>query len=62
VQAVFDAHRHKTIAAFQADGSPWVFRIGACFEHGELVFGSMVKRAGRGSVPGSAVRLTPRRS
>jgi len=41
VQALFDAHRHKTIATLRADGSPRISGIEAAFENGELVFGSM---------------------
>ena len=41
VRALFDAHRHKTIATLRADGSPRISRIEAVFEDGELVFGSM---------------------
>ena len=41
VQALFDAHRHKTIATIRADGSPRISGIEAVFENGELVFGSM---------------------
>jgi hypothetical protein len=41
VQALFDAHRHKTIATLRADGSPRISGIEVAFEHGELVFGSM---------------------
>lgn len=41
VQALFDAHRHKTIATLRADGSPRISGIEAIFEDGELVFGSM---------------------
>ncbi len=41
VQALFDAHRHKTIATLRADGSPRISGIEGVFEHGELVFGSM---------------------
>jgi hypothetical protein len=41
VQALFDAHRHKTIATLRADGSPRISGIEAAFEDGELVFGSM---------------------
>ena len=43
VQAMFDAHRHKTIATLRADGSPRISGIEAVFEDGELVFGSMPK-------------------
>jgi pyridoxamine 5'-phosphate oxidase-like protein len=41
VRALFDAHRHKTIATLRADGSPRISGIEANFEDGELVFGSM---------------------
>ena len=43
VRALFDAHRHKTIATVRADGSPRISGIEAVFEDGELVFGSMPK-------------------
>jgi hypothetical protein len=41
VQALFDAHRHKTIATLRADGSPRISGIETTFKDGELVFGSM---------------------
>jgi pyridoxamine 5'-phosphate oxidase-like protein len=41
VRALFDAHRHKTIATLRADGSPRISGIEAAFEDGELFFGSM---------------------
>jgi Pyridoxamine 5'-phosphate oxidase len=41
VRALFDAHRHKTIATLRADGSPRISGIEMAFEDGELVFGSM---------------------
>ena len=41
VRALFDAHRHKTIATLRADGSPRISGIEAAFEDRELVFGSM---------------------
>jgi hypothetical protein len=41
VRALFDAHRHKTIATLRADGSPRISGIEAVFEGGNLVFGSM---------------------
>lgn len=41
VQALFDAHKHKTIATLRADGSPRISGIEAVFEGGDLVFGSM---------------------
>ncbi|QUQ63746.1 pyridoxamine 5'-phosphate oxidase family protein [Kutzneria sp. CA-103260] len=48
VRALFDAHRHKTIATLRADGSPRISGIEAVFEDGELVFGSM-PRARKGA-------------
>ena len=42
VQALFDAHRHKTIATLRADGSPRISGIETVFEDGQLVFGSML--------------------
>jgi hypothetical protein len=41
VRALFDAHKHKTIATLRADGSPRISGIEAGFEDGDLVFGSM---------------------
>jgi Pyridoxamine 5'-phosphate oxidase len=41
VRALFDAHRHKTIATVRADGAPRISGIEAVFEDGELLFGSM---------------------
>ncbi len=41
VRALFDAHRHKTIATVRADGSPRISGIEAVFADGELTFGSM---------------------
>ena len=41
VRALFDAHRHKTIATLRADGSPRISGIEATFDDGELTFGSM---------------------
>jgi hypothetical protein len=41
VRALFDAHRHKTIATLRADGSPRISGIETVFEDGELAFGSM---------------------
>jgi hypothetical protein len=41
VRALFDAHRHKTIATVRADGSPRISGIEAGFDDGELVSGSM---------------------
>jgi len=42
VRALFDAHRHKTIATLRADGSPRISGIETVFEDGQLVFGSML--------------------
>ena len=41
VRALFDAHRHKTIATLRADGAPRISGIESAFEDGQLVFGSM---------------------
>jgi hypothetical protein len=41
VRALFDAHRHKTIATLRADGSPRISGIEVAFEDGQLTFGSM---------------------
>jgi hypothetical protein len=41
VRALFEAHRHKTVATLRADGAPRISGIEAVFEDGELVFGSM---------------------
>ena len=41
VRALFDAHRHKTIATLRADGSPRISGIETVFADGELTFGSM---------------------
>jgi hypothetical protein len=41
VRALFNAHRHKTIATLRADGSPRISGIEAVFEDGQLLFGSM---------------------
>jgi hypothetical protein len=41
VRALFNAHKHKTIATLRADGAPRISGIEAAFEDGELVFGSM---------------------
>jgi Pyridoxamine 5'-phosphate oxidase len=41
VRALFDAHRHKTIATLRADGSPRISGIETTFDDGDLSFGSM---------------------
>ncbi|WP_203787368.1 pyridoxamine 5'-phosphate oxidase family protein [Paractinoplanes rishiriensis] len=41
VRALFDAHKHKTLATVRADGAPRISGIESVFEDGELVFGSM---------------------
>jgi Pyridoxamine 5'-phosphate oxidase len=48
VQALFDAHKHKTIATLRSDGGPRISGIEAQFEDGELTFGSM-PRARKGA-------------
>jgi Pyridoxamine 5'-phosphate oxidase len=55
VRALFDAHRHKTIATVRADGSPRISGIEAAFEDGELAFGSMPN-----SRKGADLRRDPR--
>ncbi len=55
VRALFDAHRHKTIATLRADGSPRISGIEVAFEDGELVFGSMANAR-----KGSDLRRDPR--
>lgn len=41
VRALFDAHRHKTMATLRADGSPRISGIELEFRDGQLGFGSM---------------------
>jgi hypothetical protein len=41
VRALFEAHRHQTLATVRADGSPRISGIETVFEDGELAFGSM---------------------
>ncbi len=41
VRALFDAHKHKTLATLRADGSPRISGIETKFADGELTFGSM---------------------
>lgn len=55
VRALFDAHRHKTIATLRADGSPRISGIEAAFENGDLTFGSMAD-----SRKGADLRRNPR--
>ncbi len=55
VQALFDAHKHKTIATLRADGSPRISGIETTFEDGELTFGSMPNAR-----KGSDLRRDPR--
>lgn len=40
-QAVFDAHRHKTLATLRADGAPRISGIEAAFGEGALWIGMM---------------------
>ncbi|TDO08965.1 pyridoxamine 5'-phosphate oxidase [Mycobacterium sp. BK086] len=55
VQALFDAHKHKTIATLRADGSPRISGIETTFEDGEVSFGSMPNAR-----KGSDLRRDPR--
>lgn len=55
VRALFDDHRHKTIATLRADGSPRISGIEAAFVDGELTFGSMA-----GARKGADLRRDPR--
>jgi hypothetical protein len=55
VRALFDAHRHKTIATLRADGAPRISGIEARFADGELEFGSMP-----GALKGRDLRRDPR--
>ena len=55
VKALFDAHKHKTIATLRADGSPRISGIEASFEDGELAFGSMPN-----ALKGADLRRDPR--
>ena len=41
VQALFDAHRHKTLATLRKDGSPRISGIECEFKDGQVWFGSM---------------------
>jgi hypothetical protein len=41
VRALFDAHRHKTLATLRADGAPRISGIEVAFEDGQVVLGSM---------------------
>ncbi|MDP9793587.1 hypothetical protein J2S43_002099 [Catenuloplanes nepalensis] len=55
VRALFDAHKHKTIATLRADGAPRISGIETVFEDGELTFGSMAHAR-----KGSDLRRDPR--
>lgn len=55
VRALFDAHKHKTIATLRADGSPRISGIEVQFADGELTFGSMP-----GARKGHDLRRDPR--
>jgi hypothetical protein len=55
VRALFEAHRHKTLATVRADGAPRISGIETVFEDGELVFGSMA-----GARKGADLRRDPR--
>jgi len=47
VQALFDAHRHKTIATLRADGAPRISGIEVAFESGELASRCTARRSTR---------------
>lgn len=55
VRAVFDAHRHKTLATLRKDGSPRISGIEAQFKDGEVWLGSMP-----GAVKALDLRRDPR--
>jgi len=55
VRALFDAHKHKTLATLRADGSPRISGIETSFEDGRLTFGSMP-----GARKGADLRRDPR--
>jgi hypothetical protein len=55
VRALFDAHRHKTLATVRADGSPRISGIEAVFSDDALTFGSMP-----GARKGADLRRDPR--
>jgi hypothetical protein len=55
VQAVFDAHRHKTLATVRRDGSPRISGIELQFSDGEVTMGMMP-----GSVKAADLRRDPR--
>lgn len=55
VRALFEAHRHKTLATVRADGAPRISGIETVFEEGEFVFGSMP-----GARKGADLRREPR--
>jgi hypothetical protein len=55
VQALFDAHRHKTMATLRRDGSPRISGIEAQFTGGDLWFGMM-----HGSMKALDLRRDPR--
>jgi hypothetical protein len=55
VRTLFEAHRHKTVAALRAGGAPRISGIECVFENGELSFGSMP-----GARKGADLRRDPR--
>jgi hypothetical protein len=55
VRALFDAHRHKTMATLRKDGSPRISGTEATFAHGELWLGAM-----HGSMKALDLRRDPR--
>jgi len=55
VRALFDAHKHKSIATLRADGSPRISGIEVEFSDDDLTFGSMT-----GSRKGADLARDPR--
>lgn len=55
VRALFEAHRHHTIATLRADGAPRISGIECAFAEGQLTFGSMP-----GARKGADLRRDPR--
>jgi hypothetical protein len=54
-QALFDAHRHKTLATLRRDGSPRISGIEVAFKDGEMYLGMMP-----GSLKAHDLRRDPR--
>ncbi|MEO3784218.1 pyridoxamine 5'-phosphate oxidase family protein [Actinocorallia sp. B10E7] len=67
VQALFDAHKHKTMATLRKDGSPRISGIEMAFVGGRVVLGMMpqslkardVRRDGRVAIHSASVEPDP---